>query len=100
MPRALSRPREKSGSRMKLILRNPSLPVLMGWILLGLSVHKGERRRTWRAGIETTPDSGAPGARGGGDRSTVMQFPERFRQARRLWQLRGPHGEANPLSRM
>jgi len=40
---------------MKVVVRNPSLPVLVGWILLGFSLRKSTRLRRWHAGIETSP---------------------------------------------
>jgi hypothetical protein len=64
---------------MKVVVRNPSLPVLVGWILMGLSVHKSERRRDWRAGPETGRVAESHPSTG---------LAERIRQAWNLWKLR------------
>jgi hypothetical protein len=62
---------------MKVVVRNPSLLVLVGSILLGLSLHKSERRRHWRA--ETGPVV---------ESHDSVGFWERFRQAWNLWKQR------------
>ena len=63
---------------MKLVVRNPSLFVLVGWILLGLSVQKSQRPREWRA-PETRPVAETL------PRAGVL---ERLRQAWNLWKQR------------
>ncbi|HXP85459.1 MAG TPA: hypothetical protein VN841_12105 [Bryobacteraceae bacterium] len=60
---------------MKVVVRNPSLPVLVGWILLGLSIRKSTRLREWHAGMETAPVS---------DADLKAGFLERLRTARHL----------------
>jgi hypothetical protein len=60
---------------MKVVVRNPSLPVLVGWILLDLSIRKSTRVREWRAGVETAPVSSSDVKAG---------LLERFRSARQL----------------
>jgi hypothetical protein len=60
---------------MKVVVRNPSLPVLVGWILMGLSIRKSTRMREWRMGMQTEPVDAT---------SVKMGILERYRNARHL----------------
>jgi len=86
---------------MKVVVRNPSLPMLMGWILLGLSVHKDGRRKKWRAGAEAARENEPAGVQPARSPPDVrIEFPYRLRQARRLWQQREGNATAGPLGRV
>jgi hypothetical protein len=60
---------------MRIVVRNPSLPVLVGWILLGQPVQKSTLPRELRAPPEPEPDR----------RAGLMR---RFSAAWNLWKHR------------
>ncbi len=57
---------------MKVVVREPSLPVLVGWILLGLTVEKPKR-----SGLRMQADAAPP-----------VGLRAKIRQARDFWKQR------------